>query len=66
MSPGKATARWILNSQVNLDSSLQYEEGVSLPDLEEKEVLVEIHAASLNYRDLAIAQVRIAISHIDA
>jgi hypothetical protein len=54
--PNKTTARWTLKSQDGIES-LHYEEKAELPELGEENVLVEIHAASLNYRDLAIAKV---------
>jgi len=48
-------ANWVLNGQ-NGSDSLVFEHGCVLQELGEKEVLVELHAASLNYRDLAIAK----------
>lgn len=50
------TARWTLPSQNGIDS-LRYEESVSIPELKDDEVLVEMHAASINYRDLVITKV---------
>lgn len=50
------TARWVLPSQNGIDS-LRYEDSVSIPNLMDDEVLVEMHAASINYRDLVITKV---------
>lgn len=50
--------QWILNSQEGFESSLEYQENVPEPTADElgpNEVLVEIHAASLNYREIMIA-----------
>ncbi|EPE25330.1 NAD(P)-binding Rossmann-fold containing protein [Glarea lozoyensis ATCC 20868] len=51
-------ARWVLDSAQKGISSLHYEEstGVIDPPLGAEDVLVEIHAVSLNYRDIAIAK----------
>lgn len=52
--------RWILTSQKGFENSLQYEEGVPLPtELGPRDVLVELHAASLNYRELVIANAEV-------
>ncbi|KAI0190852.1 putative alcohol dehydrogenase [Astrocystis sublimbata] len=50
--------QWILNSQNGFENSLEYQSDIPVPshsDLGPKEVLVKMHAASLNYRDLMIA-----------
>lgn len=50
--------QWILNSQEGFETSLEYQEGVHEPTADEigpNEVLVEIRAASLNYREILIA-----------
>ncbi|KAM0227801.1 hypothetical protein ACHAP5_012102 [Fusarium lateritium] len=50
--------RWILDDQQGYDSSLRYEDNIPLPSNKElgpHEVLVKMHAASLNYRDVIIA-----------
>jgi hypothetical protein len=50
--------QWILASQEGFEVSLQYQENVRIPspdELSSNEVLVKIHAASLNYRELSIA-----------
>jgi len=52
------TSLWILDNQDGIES-LRLEENAAIPELREEEVLVEMHAASLNYRDLMIAKVRI-------
>ncbi|TID27542.1 zinc-binding alcohol dehydrogenase-like protein [Venturia nashicola] len=49
------TARWTLPSQNGIES-LRYEESAAIPDLNDYEVLVEMHAASINYRDLVITK----------
>ncbi|SPO01886.1 related to alcohol dehydrogenase [Cephalotrichum gorgonifer] len=51
--------QWILNDQKGFEDSLEYQENVrslSADDLGPNDVLVEIHAASLNYRELQIAR----------
>ncbi|ROT39584.1 putative alcohol dehydrogenase [Sodiomyces alkalinus F11] len=48
--------RWTLTGQKGFETSLKYEEGVTLPvELGPHDVLVELRAASLNFRELAIA-----------
>ncbi|KAK2010960.1 putative alcohol dehydrogenase [Colletotrichum eremochloae] len=48
--------QWTLKGQNGFDKCLSYEENAHKSStLGEHEVLVELHAASLNYRDLAIA-----------
>jgi NADPH:quinone reductase-like Zn-dependent oxidoreductase len=50
--------QWVLASQEGFEQSLQYQENVRIPspnELRPYEVLVKIHAASLNYRELMIA-----------
>lgn len=55
----QSTGQWTLASQDGLDA-LQYDPTgtKSAEDLGPDDVLVELHAASLNYRDLAVTQVR--------
>ncbi|KAL4789833.1 hypothetical protein BDV19DRAFT_396647 [Aspergillus venezuelensis] len=50
-----STPAWLLTGQ-NGTESLQFDPAFPLPPLGPHDVLVRIHAASLNYRDLAIAQ----------
>jgi NADPH:quinone reductase-like Zn-dependent oxidoreductase len=50
------TARWILSSQNGIDS-LTFEEIAPVPELGPEDVLVKMHAASINYRDLVITKV---------
>lgn len=50
------TPAWVLNSQ-NGPSSLEFVESLELPQIGAHDVLVKIHAASLNYREVVIAQV---------
>ncbi|KAH6647452.1 putative zinc-containing alcohol dehydrogenase [Truncatella angustata] len=50
--------QWILNSQEGFETSLKYQENVSIPSTDElglHDVLVKIQAASLNYREIVIA-----------
>ncbi|KAF5556687.1 alcohol dehydrogenase [Fusarium mexicanum] len=50
--------QWILNDQQGFETSLKYETKVPIPSQDElgpNDVLVKLHAASLNYRDLVIA-----------
>lgn len=50
------TAAWVLKSQIGIEG-LTFVEQMPLPPLQDHEVLVKIHAASLNARDLVIAKV---------
>ena len=50
--------QWILNSQDGFEKSLEYQTNVSVPspgEIGPNQVLVSLHAASLNYRELVIA-----------
>ncbi|KAF9775747.1 hypothetical protein IL306_006121 [Fusarium sp. DS 682] len=50
--------QWILNDQQGFETSLKYEENIPIPTKEElgpNDVLVKLHATSLNYRDIVIA-----------
>lgn len=59
----RQTAVWVLNSQIGIES-LNFFEQLPLPPLKEDEILVKLHAASLNYRELMIAKVkRLFFSH---
>ncbi|KAH7007572.1 hypothetical protein EDB80DRAFT_764432 [Ilyonectria destructans] len=50
--------RWVLTGQKGFEESLKYEENVELsPEPGAHEVLVELHAASLNYREIVLANV---------
>lgn len=62
------TAAWTLPSQRSGIESLGFVEKVPIPPLRDDELLVKIHAASLNYRDLIIAKVRTGTRafHIEA
>lgn len=59
MSPFTTDA-WILQGQNGIDS-LTKVPNKHLPALGDYDVLVQLHAASLNHRDLAIAEVYIYI-----
>lgn len=58
-SVSQQTGRWVLDSAQEGISSLRYEPDTTFTaeQLGPEEVLVEIHAASLNYRELAICRV---------
>ncbi|KAM5341336.1 hypothetical protein ACJ41O_014367 [Fusarium nematophilum] len=50
--------QWILSSQEGFETSLEYQENIPIPSADQlgpNEVLVKMHAASLNYRELVIA-----------
>ena len=53
----QCTAAWVLNSQIGIEG-LNFLEQSPLPPMKENEILVKIHAASLNYRELLIAKVK--------
>lgn len=50
------TRAWILKEQNGIDSLDTVEQ--ALPEVGDFEVLVKLHAASLNYRDIVLANVR--------
>jgi NADPH:quinone reductase-like Zn-dependent oxidoreductase len=56
-APQSCTAGWVLNSQEGIEG-LTFVEQLALPPVNEDEILVKIHAASLNYRDIMIAKVK--------
>lgn len=50
--------QWILNGQKGFETSLEYQESIKAPlaeDLSPNEVLVKMHAASLNHREIMVA-----------
>jgi hypothetical protein len=54
--------QWILASQEGFEASLKYQENVRIPlpdELGSNEVLVKIYAASLNYREIQIADPKV-------
>lgn len=55
--------RWVLDSAQEGISSLRYEDSLTFEatQIAPDEVLVDIHAASLNYREIAIAKVHIYV-----
>lgn len=61
MSPPQTTKAWVLNSQNGADS-LELKDGLSIPALKEDEVLVKLQGASLNHREIVIAQVRTQVN----
>ncbi|GAB1216868.1 hypothetical protein ATERTT37_006087 [Aspergillus terreus] len=54
------TPAWILTGQEG-PSSLQFVDSLELPQLGDHDVLVKIHAASLNYREVVIAQGKLGL-----
>ena len=50
------TAQWVVSSKDGFDK-MKLEKDVKIPQLGEHEVLLEVDAVSLNYRDLIIPQV---------
>lgn len=60
MSP-KTSPAWILSEQKGIDSLQLVQENI-IPEIGENDVLVKIHAASLNYRDIVIAKVHLSSS----
>jgi NADPH:quinone reductase-like Zn-dependent oxidoreductase len=52
MAPS-TTKQWTVQGKDGFDS-LKFDDKASIPKLGDKDVLVKLHAASLNYRDLAI------------
>lgn len=60
MATSNPVQQWVLPDADGLHS-LKLEKPASLGLLADDEVEVEIHAASLNYRDLMIAKVRQAM-----
>lgn len=57
MSLPQFTSAIVVRNQTGLDG-LEYMEKLPLPQPKADEVVVKIHAASLNFRDLMIAKVR--------
>lgn len=51
----QTASRWVLNGQQGFQS-LELQQDVPIPPLGDSEVLVKIHAASLNYRDVSISK----------
>ena len=56
MSLPKMTKGWAIEGQDNFDN-LKFDTQQPLPELSDNEVLVRFHSASLNFRDIMIAQV---------
>ncbi len=53
----KTTDQWVFTGTDGFDS-LELKKDVPIPELGDSDVLVQIQAVSLNYRDLIIPQVR--------
>jgi len=58
-----ASGRWKLVSQDGIDEALQYDASYIATEahLGPEDVLVDLYAASLNYRDIAIAKVSLFV-----
>lgn len=59
--------RWVLTGQEGFDISLKYEQNIEVPSVDKlgsHEVLVRMHSASLNYRELIIAGPGVNKSHL--
>ena len=54
----KTTKAWIVNGNKNGMDELKYNKEYPVPAIGDREVLVKINGASLNYRDLVIPRVR--------
>ncbi|PYH64475.1 zinc-dependent alcohol dehydrogenase family protein, partial [Aspergillus vadensis CBS 113365] len=61
MAP-QTSSTWILPSQNGIES-LQLLEETPVPEIGDNQVLVKVHAASLNYRDIVIARGEPKLSH---
>ena len=56
-------SQWILARQEGFETSLEYQKNVKVPRAEElgsNEVLVKLHAASLNAREINIADPKVS------
>lgn len=62
MSVPKTTRQWVIKDTKNKFDGLELQENVEIPPLGDYDVLVKIHAVSLNYRDLIIPQVRCSLA----
>ena len=54
--------QWVLASQEGFEASLQYQDNVRIPSPDElgsNDILVKIRAASLNYREISIADPKV-------
>lgn len=56
------TKRWTIEGTDGFES-LKLNEHAEIPKLGDNDILVKMHAASLNYRDLAMAKVSTAASY---
>lgn len=63
MSTPTTTKAWTVEGSGSLDS-LKFDNERAIPTLSDNDVLVKIHASSLNYRDIMIALVRTPSSYI--
>lgn len=59
MSLPKSTDAWVTKGTTGLDDMV-FETGRPLPAVEDHDVMVKFHGASLNYRDIAILTVGMA------
>lgn len=58
MSAPETTKAWVLNTQKGADS-LVLKQDLPLPALKDDEILVKLYGASLNHREIVIAQVSV-------
>ena len=65
MSAIKTTKAWIVDGQTGFDD-LRFDEQTPLEKVGDHEVLVKVHAVSLNYRDVTILKVSISPQFIGA
>lgn len=59
-------SQWILANQDGFEKALEYQTNIPVPSsasLGPQEVLLELHAASLNYRELVIAGPIVSLQH---
>jgi NADPH:quinone reductase-like Zn-dependent oxidoreductase len=59
MNSMKTTKSWTLSGSDGFES-LKFNERYPLDDLTDHDVLIRLHAVSLNYRDVAIPKVRLS------
>jgi hypothetical protein len=68
MSLPNTTPAWVIhasNNDAKGFENVKFEKEYPLPEVSEDECLVQIQAVSLNYRDLVIPKVKIAIISAD-
>ncbi len=63
MAVPTTTKAWSVQGTDGFDKSLVFRPDVPIPSLSDNDVLVRFHAASLNFRDVAIPLVRLPSLH---